>query len=478
MQRKRLFNHGKLHVTDEKQNYKQMKRNIKLLILITGLLVFSMANGMAQQKISLQEAMRLALENNPAVKAAKSQVDIAKAKTMQAKSTFYPQASFLSKYFYTNNLPGMYPLAGVSVPVLNNGTPTGDNIIMHPMAPYPNRSRDVMQMNLNIVYPIYAGQKRLNAVKSTEKLKAAYNRQLQQAREELKLKVKTAYYNNLFLLDVINVYNLVLRQLNQHLQLAKAAYKEGVRSEFDVLNFESKIEEFKHRLVEMEGNKRIAETALKNLLALPDSSNFDVEGNLKSYIQTTPVPTVSLSDIQNGNNKVKSLQHMKEALKEKEKIEAAGNLPTLFAFGNYHILHGMDFPPFDKTWRNGYAVGVGLKINLFDGNRTKGKVEEVKATMDKIKNYQKGLNLQLRFLFNKTIEDIQSLKAQQVASEDHLKVAEKAYEIAGVAYKNGVLTNIELNDAQLNMTKAKLSLLNIHKNLLLEYAQLQFLSGK
>ena len=89
---------------------------------------------------------------------ARNQVRIAEAKNTQARSTFYPQANVLSKYFYSNNLPGMYPLKGINVPVLNNGTLTGDNIIMHPMAPYPNQSRDVMTFDVNVMYPIYAGE--------------------------------------------------------------------------------------------------------------------------------------------------------------------------------------------------------------------------------------------------------------------------------------------------------------------------------
>ena len=449
-----------------------------ILPVILGLVIFSYTDlSLAQQKVTLEEAIDLALKNNPAVKVARDQVSIAEAKNTQARSSLYPQANVLSKYFFSNNLPSMYPLDGVSVPVMNNGTPTGDNVIMHPMAPYPDRSRDVLTFDLNMVYPLYAGKKRVNAVASTEKLKEAYTSDQKNTEEELRLKVKTAYYNNLLLIEVIDVYHQILDQLNKHLELAKIAYKEGVRSEFDVLNFESKIEEFRHRLVEMEGKKVIAETALKNLLALPDTMHIAVTGTLADYTRQSGMPVLLLDDVRKGNYKLQSLQYFKDVLDRKKKIEAAGKLPVIFTFGNYHIYHGMDFPPFDKTWRNGFALGVGLKINLFDGNMTKGKVEEMNATIDRINNYQEGLDLQLRYRYNKAMEDIRSLQAQKKAADDHLQVAEKAYHIAEVGYENGVITNIELNDAQLNVAKVQLSLLNIDKELLLEYAELQYLSG-
>jgi outer membrane protein TolC len=56
-------------------------------------------------------------------------------------------------------------------------------------------------------------------------------------------------------------------------------------------------------------------------------------------------------------------------------------------------------------------------------------------------------------------------------------VANKAYEIATVGYKNSVITTIELNDVQLNITKINIQLLNIKKDILLEYANLQYLLG-
>ena len=165
-------------------------------------------------------------------------------------------------------------------------------------------------------------------------------------------------------------------------------------------------------------------------------------------------------------------------LDKKAKIEDADNLPVLFAFGNYHVYHGIDFPPFDANWRQGYGVGLGLKINLFDGNMSKGKVAEVKAGIDKINNFQDGLALKSGYEIQKSFKNIESLDAQKMSTENNLQVNKKAYEIAITAYKNGVITNIELNDAQLNITRSQTNILNIEKNILIEYANLEYLNGE
>ncbi len=453
-----------------------MKKIISILLIICSVYYTDIK---AQEKINLQQAIDIAVKNNPGINAAKSKVKIADAKSMQAKSTFYPQASILSKYFYTNNVPGMFYLEGVDLPVMNNGTPTGDNVTLHPMAPYPVLNRDVFTFDLNLVYPIYAGNKRKNAVASTGALHQVCSTKVEDSKTDLVLKVKTVFYNYLTLNEVIKVYEDALNQLNQHLVLAQKAYEVGMRSEFDVLNFKSKIAGFKSKLVDLKGKRNVVTTALKSLLALPENKNIQFVGSVSdTYNQVAVNKIVNLNEIDNNNQKLKSLKEMKTLLDKKEKIEAAGNLPTLFAFGNYHVYHGKDFPPFDVTWRNGFAVGVGLKINLFDGNKTKGKVQEVKATSLMIDDYNDGLHLKLRTDYEKIIDNITSLRAKMKAEQENLALGKKAYQIAQTGYKNGVITNIELNDAQLNLTKIETSILNIKKELLIQYAQLDFLNGQ
>ncbi len=453
------------------------KTIITLLLFILGILSHYTLH--AQQQINLQKAIDLALSNNPGITAAANKVKIADAKNMQAKSSFYPKANILSKYLYTNNMPGMYPLLGVSVPVMNSGAPTGDNITMHPMAPYMNLDRDLLTFDLNVVYPIYVGNKRKNAVESTEILHQVYEINKAETSAQLVEKVKTAFYNYLTINDVINVYEKALTQLNNHLALAKKAYEVGLRSEYDVLNFQSKIAGFESKIVEFKGKRTVVVTALKSLLNIPEDSKVTFVGTIDRFYSNIYLKKqLALSTIQSNNLKIQTLDGMKKLLNHKEKMEGAAQLPIAFAFGNYHIYHGKDFPPFDKTWRNGYAVGFGVKINLFDGNMTKGKVEEIKAQSAIINNYKEGMKLKLRFEYQKCLENITYLEAKMESENKNMALGQKAYSIAQVGYKNGVITNIELNDAQLNITKIETSIINIKKGLLIQHAILEYLNGQ
>jgi outer membrane protein TolC len=276
----------------------------------------------------------------------------------------------------------------------------------------------------------------------------------------------------------LKVYEKSLNQLQEHLSQAEKSYQEGVRSEFDVLMFKTKVTDFNSQLIELKSKKEIALYSLKTLLNSSDTDSIICIGSINSSINFSILSSAQLSDsIDIGNNKIRSLKAMRNVLGYKEKVDRAENLPTLFAFGNYHVYHGMDTPPFDQAWRQGYAIGVGLKINLFDGNLSKGKAQETRAGIEKIEGYEENFKIQFKNKYLTSVQHIKSLEAQRESVLKNIEVANKTYEIASVGYKNSVITTIELNDAQLNITKVNIQLLSIEKDILLEQANLQYLLG-
>ena len=427
---------------------------------------------------SLQDAIEMALQKNPAVNIAQSEVKRSDAMITQAHSYKAPKVDLLTKYFYTNNLPGMYLQALKKVPVMTpTGPVAGEFVPMRPMAPYPGNSRDVLKMDLNLVYPFYTGGKIATANKNAHLLKDIFEKNTRQTKADIAYKVKVAFYNILFLKQAIVVYNEALGQMQQHLDLVKVAYEQGVRSEFDVINFESKIEEFKSRIEDLQGKLIVAKTGLKNLMNVPLTDSIDCSGRL----ETTKTETLSGKDILKGvqekNYQLQMLQIKEELFDNLKKINHADDLPKLFTFANYHVYHGMDFPPYDQAWRNGWAAGVGLSFNLFNGNLTKGKVEEAEASKETTQHQREGLKLKLRFEMQSSLEKIASLKAQLTALEKALVVAQKGHDIAMISYKNGVITNVQLEDAHLNILRVETKILMVKKDILIEQANLDFIQG-
>ena len=187
---------------------------MKNLILIAVTLFVSISSYASTIAVTLPQAIGLALKNNPSIKIANSEIKIDKAKKMQVKAMFYPKISSVSKYFNTNHLPSMYHLGGVNMPVFDNtGAMTGDHLVFHPMAPYPNNSGMAYRTDINLMYPLYTGGKRHNAIKSLDKMNNSDLSNLNEKKSLLTYNVTKVFSNILFLNKVINVYDKALSHI-------------------------------------------------------------------------------------------------------------------------------------------------------------------------------------------------------------------------------------------------------------------------
>jgi len=430
-------------------------------------------------QLTLAQAIDMAVANSPAMKAGAEAVHAAESRMEQAHSYKVPSVSVTGRYFYSNNLPGMFLQSPNQVPVMSSTGPVpGEFVTIRPMAPFPAQARDVFTTDLNVAYPIYTGGRITKANENAKKATEAATSDLQQQTSELVLNVTTAFDNVLLLEKVIAVNQQALDQFKAHYALAETAYENGVRSEFDVLTFQSKVQEFDAKLVDLQGKLELAESGLKALLALPSDATLGCVGELAPADTLSPGDSVAVySAALAQNHEMQSLRIRRKMLENAKTITAAERKPALFLFGNYHVYHGMDFPPYDNAWRHGLAFGVGLSMQVFDGNLTAGKIDEVDATEHMLDDHLQGLRIKLRTEISKVLITLHNLRAKLAAEQVHLAVAEKAHDIAKVSYENGIITVVELNDSQVEVTAVRTSILNYEKDMALAYARLADLEG-
>lgn len=430
-------------------------------------------------QLTLARAIDMAIANSPVVRAGADGVRSAQSRVEQARSHRVPSVSVTGRYFYSNNLPGMFLQGPNQVPVMSSAGPVpGDFVVIRPMAPFPAQARDVFTTDLNVAYPIYAGGKIARANENAEKGVDAARSDLEHETSELVLNVTTAFDNVLFLRRVIAVHERALDQFRAHYEMAQTAYENGVRSQYDVLAFQSRVQEFTARLVDFRGKLELAESGLRALLALPADVKLSCVGELAVADTLSPGDSAAIYlRALNANPELQGLRTRRQMLENAEAIASAERKPALFLFGSYHVYHGMDFPPYDSAWRNGLAVGVGLSMEVFDGNLTAGKIQEASANEQMLEDHLAGLELRLRTEITRTFITVASLRAELRAQQARLEVAQKAHDIAKVAYANGVITVVELNDSEVEVAAAQTAILKSEKDMALAYAQLADLAG-
>ena len=131
--------------------------------------------------------------------------------------------------------------------------------------------------------------------------------------------------------------------------------------------------------------------------------------------------------------------------------------PTLEAIGAYNYQaqeDGFNFP--DYQWVNTSFVGLQLQFSIFNGNITKNKLQQAKIAKDiaeKQKEYTtEATKMHLQVLLSQLDFAKQKIEVQQ----ENMNLTEEALRLTKKRYQLGVGTFLEVNNAELSYTQARL----------------------
>jgi outer membrane protein len=112
--------------------------------------------------------------------------------------------------------------------------------------------------------------------------------------------------------------------------------------------------------------------------------------------------------------------------------------------------------PFDSEHRAvSSAAGVALTIPLFDGFRTKGKIEQARADLRSARLQLEEETHSVRLETTKAVKELESLRRAYEAQVATVGLAEEAYRIAETRYQSGISTQLELTDARIALDEAR-----------------------
>jgi HAE1 family hydrophobic/amphiphilic exporter-1 len=159
------------------------------------------------------------------------------------------------------------------------------------------------------------------------------------------------------------------------------------------------------------------------------------------------------------------------------KVAGAGNKPRLDlkATAGYNdlILGHKDNEYDGKTW----SVALAITFPFFDGFRTKGKVAQARSDVSSLKideaKLLDSISLQIRDTVNAVKEagDIARGLAGTVSQ------AEKLLQMAEKGYEYGVKTRLEVEDAELNLSRARGNLARAYRDYLVAKITLTWAMG-
>jgi len=416
--------------------------------------------------LSLEEAVRIALKNNPTIQEADAYADAARHGIAVAKAGYLPQVNFSEGFTRGNNpvyvfgsllTERQFSAANFDIGLLNAPPPL-DNFrtaftASAPLYDFGRTSRRITDA-------------RLGARSSRE----ASHR----TRQEVMFEVINAYLNSLLAREHVQVAQAAVKMTQADLSRARARQEQGLAVPSDVLSAQAQLAQAQEDSIRAKNDVEIAQASLNVAMGLPEDASTQIVGKLaEARFQSQNLPNLQqealkirpdylqvLLGVQKGQNGVSS---------------ARGEfLPRIDLLGSWET----DHQTFASRGGNNWTAGAMLTFNIFNGGARRAQVAESRARERQAEAMRSRMESIVRLQVREAYLNLNAARERVEVSRDAAKQAHESLRILRNRYDAGLATIMDVLRVETMQTSAQNNHLNALYDYRLAYAALELATGE
>ena len=297
---------------------------------------------------------------------------------------------------------------------------------------------------------------------------------LRQARQSARRDVTAAFYDVLLARELAVITRDTVSQREKHLEEARRKSAMGTATDYDVLAAEVALANARPEAIRAANLVPTARQRLRFLLA-ETQREVDVTGALAAPLAPYPdYEEATRSGLENRAD-LASLTHRRQVLEELVKIRGADDRPRLdlqasYALREYEIA---GFSSSGPAW----GAGVYLSFPVFDGLATRGRVAQARSDVASAEIEEARLRDAITLAVRVAVDAVREAGEIVTALSGTVTQAERLLYMAEQGYELGVKTNLEVDDAQLNVRSARGSLAIAQRDYLVALVNLEWVKG-
>ncbi|HOD67920.1 MAG TPA: TolC family protein [Bacteroidaceae bacterium] len=412
-------------------------------------------------RVSLDDALRIALSDNPTIKIAQQQIEVKKVSNKEAWQALLPTADFGGTVQYT-----------LLAPMISLGDFGKHKMGMDNTSTWSGQ----FQVSLPLFAPtIYAT---MNLTKSD--LENAME-QSRSSKLDLVNQVTKAYYQVMLAQDGYDALFSSFEQARENFYMVSKLYELGGTSEYDKISAEVQVRSLSPTLIQARNAVAMAKLQLLVLMGVDPETEIEVEGAIKDYEDRIYAEVMELDSYYSleDNSNMRQLKLNETMLNQTLRIQKMNFLPTLALSGNYSLnsLQNKDWNIGQYEWAKSSSVILSVSIPIFKaGNFTKLRSTKLQISQlsESIDYTERQLGLQVK----NYVDNMRASAEQAASNNEAIRQAEKGREIAGKRYETGKGTILELNNSEVALTQAKLTYSQSIYNYLAAKADLDKVLGR
>lgn len=453
---------------------KTINKNLFIEAALVALLAVPLWAGLSEgngvQRITLEEAVHLALENNPTLKAARQAEKASQHAVDQSRFDLLPQADL--QFSYARLDPGTVRRGNVFVDVgrtLVEQFNAGDPNDIRPQA-YDNNFATTLQ----VVQPIYNGGANWASVGLAQARAFGAQHALEDTRQEVILQVKTRYLRTLQARELLALARKSLAASEDHLASARRMLEVGLRTRTDVLRWEVQKSADEGHLVEAENNLDIALAALKEVLGVPFETALALEPLDR---EPEPLP----QDLQ---EQIAMAARRHPGLRSAEASLDAGRAGVRLAWAAFqprvNFVYQLGWERNNTLALDSFTfwnATVAVQVPIFHSFSNVARLQQSKAEFKRLEERRTATERALTLQVVRARRRVEStLKRYSIAekaveqAEENLRVLENTYEV-------GLASNIDLLDGEVAYSRAQTERITAHYDYWIARAELARATG-
>ena len=428
----------------------------------------------AVKVLTLDEALAIAASHNRDIQKAIEYQKWVQGKYLEERANALPQVSASGSFVrnFDNRQKDLFNLftSGSSSGGSSGGSSSGTGA---DLAEIFSGRQDALTGQVKVSQVIFTWGQVGAAIRAARLGFGLADQQLRQFRQAVTRDVTTAYCNVLVARELATIAAEDLAQKQRHLDETTKRQSAGTATDYDVLAAQVAVENARPTVIRGENAVRVARMQLAFLLA--ETGEIDVTGALGVPIDAVPTYEAVLARALANRPELAEQDNTRGVYKELVTIAKAASKPRV----DFSAAWGMGRIGLPSVSSSGYLwnAGVYASVPLFDGWRTKGQVAQAQTDLARAdlddKKLREGISVAVRAAVDAVRESSEIVKAVSgtvAQAERLLFLAEKGFEL-------GVKTRLEVQDAELNLSSARVNLAQAQRDYRVARVNLEWVSG-
>jgi len=421
------------------------------------------AQDRSPRPLSFEEALQIALTDNPAMRAAAYEERAAAQERRAAIGLRMPQIGFSGAYTYMGKDIGLdfndmkKPAGDLFQGAVQQGIIPAQSVsqLQTLMAPVMQadwflklQDRSFGFVGGEVTLPLYMGGK-INAANRAARLKEqAAGEQGDRTRHMLISELVERYFGLVLATQAVEVRRQAVEGVHRHLDEARSLEKNGMLARSERLYVEFKAAEAERELEDAVLQRETLANALKNTLNRTDEYRPASSLFILSHLE----PVSYYRELAEERNPLLRQTAIQRRLAEENvKAQRAEFLPQVAAMG------GASFYNYQTTGAlPRWAVGVGVNIKIFDGLNREYKYSAARQTVRRAGALQEKARQDIGLLIDKSYNRMLNCRNRLNSIDASMTFAEEYLRAKTAAFHRGMSSSTDLIDAELNLAKVRI----------------------